>query len=77
VLGDALAHLEEGLARLAHLARTARPEVFGNLPALSECVRRFGQPQDIANAALFLASDEAAYVTGASLHVDGGMNATL
>jgi 3-oxoacyl-[acyl-carrier protein] reductase len=40
-------------------------------------LRRFGQPQDIANAALFLASDEAAYVTGASLHVDGGMNATL
>ncbi|MGB6907968.1 MAG: SDR family oxidoreductase, partial [Methyloceanibacter sp.] len=32
---------------------------------------------DIANAALFLASDEAAYITGAGLHVDGGMNTTL
>jgi NAD(P)-dependent dehydrogenase (short-subunit alcohol dehydrogenase family) len=40
-------------------------------------LRRFGTPQDIANAALFLASDEAAYITGAGLHVDGGMNVTL
>ncbi len=40
-------------------------------------LRRFGMPQDIANAALFLASDEAAYITGASLAVDGGMGTTL
>jgi len=40
-------------------------------------LRRFGMPQDIANAALFLASDEAAYITGASLNVDGGMGTTL
>lgn len=40
-------------------------------------LRRFGTPQDVANAALFLASDEAAYITGASLNVDGGMGATL
>ena len=40
-------------------------------------LRRFGTPQDIANAALFLASDEAAYITGAGLHVDGGMSTTL
>jgi NAD(P)-dependent dehydrogenase (short-subunit alcohol dehydrogenase family) len=40
-------------------------------------LRRFGTPQDIANAALFLASDEAAYVTGADLNVDGGMSTTL
>ncbi len=40
-------------------------------------LRRFGTPQDIANAALFLASDEAAYITGASLNVDGGMATTL
>jgi NAD(P)-dependent dehydrogenase (short-subunit alcohol dehydrogenase family) len=40
-------------------------------------LRRFGTPQDIANAALFLASDEAAYITGASLNVDGGMGVTL
>jgi NAD(P)-dependent dehydrogenase (short-subunit alcohol dehydrogenase family) len=40
-------------------------------------LRRFGTPQDIANAALFLASDEAGYITGASLNVDGGMGTTL
>lgn len=36
---------------------------------------RVGQPQDIANAALFLASDEAAWVTGSTLTVDGGLMA--
>ncbi len=36
---------------------------------------RLGQPEDIANAALFLASDEAAFVTGAPLIVDGGYTA--
>lgn len=34
---------------------------------------RFGQPQDVAYAALFLASDEAAWINGASLVVDGGI----
>jgi len=33
---------------------------------------RFSQPQDIANAALFLCSDEAAMITGVAMEVDGG-----
>jgi NAD(P)-dependent dehydrogenase (short-subunit alcohol dehydrogenase family) len=33
---------------------------------------RVGQPQDVVNAALFLASDEASWITGANLVVDGG-----
>jgi NAD(P)-dependent dehydrogenase (short-subunit alcohol dehydrogenase family) len=36
-------------------------------------VRRLGLPEDIANAALFLASDEASYVTGVVIPVDGGI----
>jgi NAD(P)-dependent dehydrogenase (short-subunit alcohol dehydrogenase family) len=36
---------------------------------------RIGQPEDIANVALFLLSDEAAYLTGAVLSVDGGVSA--
>ncbi|HUH37616.1 MAG TPA: glucose 1-dehydrogenase [Spongiibacteraceae bacterium] len=36
------------------------------------CLPHFGEPQDIANACLFLASDEARYITGALLCVDGG-----
>ena len=34
---------------------------------------RLGQPQEIASAALFLASSEAGYVTGTTMHVNGGM----
>ncbi|MGC6512478.1 MAG: SDR family NAD(P)-dependent oxidoreductase [Parvibaculales bacterium] len=35
----------------------------------------FGEPEDIANAALFLASDESRYITGAELTIDGGITA--
>ena len=33
---------------------------------------RLGRPEEIANAALFLASDEASFITGSSLVIDGG-----
>jgi 3-oxoacyl-[acyl-carrier protein] reductase len=34
---------------------------------------RMGEPEEIASAVAYLASDEAAYITGATLHVNGGM----
>ncbi|GBR51421.1 3-oxoacyl-[acyl-carrier-protein] reductase [Acetobacter pomorum] len=34
---------------------------------------RLGQPEDVASAVLYLASDEAAWITGTTLHVNGGM----
>jgi meso-butanediol dehydrogenase/(S,S)-butanediol dehydrogenase/diacetyl reductase len=38
-------------------------------------VRRFGRPEDIAKAAVWLASDQSEFVTGALLTADGGMTA--
>ena len=37
--------------------------------------RRAGRPEDVAACARFLASEEAAYVTGTTLYVDGGLGA--
>ena len=42
-----------------------------NIPAA-----RLGEPEDIASSVVFLASDEAAYITGTTLHVNGGMYMT-
>jgi NAD(P)-dependent dehydrogenase (short-subunit alcohol dehydrogenase family) len=50
------------------------PDVFDKL-AQWYPLGRVGQPQDVARAALFLASDEASWITGATLTVDGGLMA--
>ena len=42
--------------------------ILGNVPA-----GRLGEPKDIAKAVAFLASDDAAYITGTTLHVNGGL----
>ena len=50
------------------------PRVFDELAPWYP-LGRVAEPEDVANAALFLASDEAAFVTGATLLVDGGLMA--
>ncbi len=50
------------------VVNAAGKEIKKKIPA-----RRLGQPADIANAVLFFASDEASYVTGQVIRVDGGL----
>jgi 3-oxoacyl-[acyl-carrier protein] reductase len=47
-------------------------EEFRKLNADANPIRRVGFPEDIAAAAAFLCSDEASYITGQTLYVDGG-----
>jgi meso-butanediol dehydrogenase/(S,S)-butanediol dehydrogenase/diacetyl reductase len=54
--------------------RRANPEVFERLTKWYP-LGRVGEPEDVAGAALFLASDDAAWITGAVLPVDGGLTA--
>ena len=52
----------------AVLPDKVREAMTANVP-----LGRGGKPEDVANAVLFLVSDEASYITGQVLHVDGGM----
>ena len=57
------------------LLHRGSPEAMGQLLDLAQPWPEHGRPEDIAAAALYLASDEARFVTGAALVVDGGMTA--
>lgn len=48
-------------------------EAAGEKILSSILLKRFGSPQDIANMAVFLASDLASYITGEIIHIDGGL----
>ncbi len=50
------------------LVKKVRDEILEKIP-----LKRFGSPEDIANAALFLASEKTSYITGTTIHVNGGM----
>jgi 3-oxoacyl-[acyl-carrier protein] reductase len=52
----------------AALPEKVRAEMLAQIP-----LNRFGTPEEVARAVLFLAGDAAAYITGQVLHVNGGM----
>ena len=77
----ALEHSAEGIrancvcpgAVLSHAGQALRGMEELMLPAIP--IRRYGETEELAAAISFLASDDASYITGAVLPVDGGMSA--
>lgn len=67
--------IETDMVETALAGMTDSPEVREEIRkggAAAHVLGRFGKPEEVANAILFLASDEASFVTGSPLHVDGG-----
>ncbi|ATW29215.1 3-oxoacyl-[acyl-carrier-protein] reductase [Candidatus Williamhamiltonella defendens] len=59
--------IETDMSRQA-LTETRRTEILKKIP-----MNRLGDVKDIANAVAFLASDQSSYITGETLHINGGM----
>ena len=57
-------------------SRFSSPEEYARFNASHNPMRRLGRPDEIADAALFLVSDESSHITGVALPVDGGHVAT-
>lgn len=69
--------LSPGFVETALTERALKNPMFQKWLVDRTLLKRLGTGEDIAKAALFLASDDSAYVTGAELVVDGGMSAGL
>ena len=65
IFGQAFGLSRTGAEKFARLMKDTLAE--------GQAIRRAGSPEDIANAALFLASDSSSFITGITLKVDGGM----
>ncbi len=64
------AYTETGLTADYISATATRDEILSSIP-----MGRFGKPEDVAGAAVYLCSDAASFVTGQTLYVDGGRTA--
>ena len=69
--------LAPGFIETGLTARVLKNQIFNRALLDQTPLRRFGRPEDVAEAALFFASDASSYITGAELAVDGGMAAGL
>ena len=65
IFGQAFGISRNGAEKVAELMKGTLAEM--------QTIRRAGLPEDIANAALFLASDSSSFITGITLKVDGGL----
>ncbi|WP_277244301.1 SDR family oxidoreductase, partial [Mycolicibacterium obuense] len=61
-------HDEESHDDVLHHVPGLDPQMSTHVP-----MGRLGRPEELASAALFLASDESSFMTGAELCIDGGM----
>jgi NAD(P)-dependent dehydrogenase (short-subunit alcohol dehydrogenase family) len=66
-----------GFVETALTARVLKVPAFAKALIDKTPMRRFGRPEEIATAVVFLASEQASFITGATLAVDGGMTAQL
>ncbi|MBY8989253.1 MAG: glucose 1-dehydrogenase [Candidatus Lokiarchaeota archaeon] len=65
IFGQAFGISRNGAEKVSELMKETLAEM--------QAIRRAGLPEDIANAALFLASDSSSFITGVTLKVDGGL----
>ena len=69
--------ISPGFVQTAMTQRILRNSAIMDALVAETCMRRLGEPQEIARAMLFFASDDSTYCTGSELVVDGGMTASL